>query len=79
MAKYELEKLEMRKAYSSTLDELINEDKRVFVLEADLAEAISTNSIAKTNKENYINCGIQYGWSSKWTFISWRYTFYSYI
>ena len=58
MAKYELEKLEMRKAYSSTLDELINEDKRVFVLEADLAEAISTNSIAKTNKENYINCGI---------------------
>lgn len=58
MAKYELENLEMRKAYSSILDEMINEDKRVFVLEADLAEAISTNSIAKTNKDNYINCGI---------------------
>lgn len=58
MAKYELENQEMRKAYSSTLDEMINEDKRVFVLEADLSEAISTNSIAKTNKENYINCGI---------------------
>ncbi|WP_300389367.1 transketolase C-terminal domain-containing protein [Fusobacterium sp.] len=58
MAKYELENQEMRKAYSSTLDEMINEDKRVFVLEADLSEAISTNSIAKTNKKNYINCGI---------------------
>ncbi len=58
MAKYELEDQEMRKAYSSTLDEMINEDKRVFVLEADLSEAISTNSIAKTNKENYINCGV---------------------
>lgn len=58
MSKYELDNLEMRKVYSSTLDEMINEDKRVFVLEADLAEAISTNSIAKTNAQNYVNCGI---------------------
>lgn len=58
MSKYELENLEMRKIYSSTLNELINKDKRVFVLEADLSEAISTNSIAKTNENNYINCGI---------------------
>lgn len=58
MAKYELENVELRKAYSTTLVEMINEDKRVFVLESDLAEAISTNSIAKSNKENYINCGI---------------------
>lgn len=58
MKSYEIENIEMRKVYSSTLKSMIDEDKRVFVLEADLAEAISTNLLSQTNSENYINCGI---------------------
>ncbi len=58
MSNYKIEDVELRKVYSSTLNDMINEDKRVFALEADLAEAITTNSLAKTNPDNYINCGI---------------------
>lgn len=41
MAKFQKENVELRKIYSSTLKEMIEEDKRVYVLEADLAEALS--------------------------------------
>lgn len=54
--RYQLDKIELRKVYSKTLKEMIEKDKNVVVLEADLSEAISTNSLS--NSENYINCGI---------------------
>lgn len=53
-----LETLEMRKAYSETLKELIKEDKNVYVLEADLSEAITTTSIGDEYPNNFVNCGI---------------------
>lgn len=58
MAKFQKENVELRKVYSSTLKEMIEEDSRVYILEADLAEAISTNSLSTSNPENYLNCGI---------------------
>ncbi len=58
MGRFQKEDVELRKIYSSTLKEMIQEDKRVYVLEADLAEAISTNTLAESCKENYVNCGI---------------------
>lgn len=58
MARFQKEDIELRKVYSSTLKEMIEEDKRVYVLEADLAEAISTNTLAESCKENFVNCGI---------------------
>ena len=56
--KFEKENIELRKVYSSLLKELIAEDKRVYVLEADLAEAITTNTIGESYPDNYLNCGI---------------------
>lgn len=53
-----LETTEMRKAYSETLKELIKEDKNVYVLEADLSEAITTTSIGIDYPKNFVNCGI---------------------
>ena len=53
-----LEITEMRKAYSETLKELIKEDKNVYVLEADLSEAITTTSIGVDYPKNFVNCGI---------------------
>lgn len=53
-----LETTEMRKAYSETLKELIKEDKNVYVLEADLSEAITTTSIGVDYPNNFVNCGI---------------------
>lgn len=53
-----LETTEMRKAYSETLKELIKEDKNVYVLEADLSEAITTTSIGVDYPKNFVNCGI---------------------
>ncbi|MGL5279502.1 MAG: transketolase family protein [Cetobacterium sp.] len=53
-----LETTEMRKAYSETLKELIEEDKNVYVLEADLSEAITTTSIGVDYPNNFVNCGI---------------------
>lgn len=53
-----LETTEMRKVYSETLKELIKEDKNVYVLEADLSEAITTTSIGVDYPKNFVNCGI---------------------
>ncbi len=53
-----LETTEMRKAYSETLKELIKEDKNIYVLEADLSEAITTTSIGVDYPNNFVNCGI---------------------
>ena len=53
-----LETTEMRKAYSETLKELIKEDENVYVLEADLSEAITTTSIGVDYPNNFVNCGI---------------------
>lgn len=58
MSNLVLETLEMRKAYSETLKELISKDKNVYVLEADLSEAITTTSIGVDYPDNFVNCGI---------------------
>lgn len=53
-----LENIEMRKVYSETLKELIEKDKNVYVVEADLSEAITTNTIGTDYPDNFVNCGI---------------------
>ncbi|MCJ8343536.1 MAG: transketolase family protein [Cetobacterium sp.] len=58
MITLERDEKEMRKSYSETLLKLIEEDKNVCVLEADLSEAISTLSIKEKFPNNYIDCGI---------------------
>ena len=49
---------ELRKTYASTLNEIIDADKRVVALEADLMGAISTAPVFQKNPDNFINCGI---------------------
>lgn len=49
---------ELRKTYASTLNEMIDADKKVVALEADLMGAISTGPVFKSHPENFINCGI---------------------
>jgi transketolase len=49
---------ELRKTYASTLIEIIDADKKVVALEADLMGAISTAPVFQTHPENFINCGI---------------------
>lgn len=58
MSNLVLETLEMRKVYSETLKELIKKDRNVYVLEADLSEAITTTSIGVDYPNNFVNCGI---------------------
>jgi len=49
---------ELRKTYAATLNEIIETDKKVIALEADLMGAISTAPVFQKNPENFINCGI---------------------
>ena len=49
---------ELRKTYASTLNEIIDVDKKVVALEADLMGAISTAPVFEKHPENFINCGI---------------------
>ncbi|WP_078543690.1 transketolase family protein [Litchfieldia alkalitelluris] len=55
---YELENIEMRQMYASTILALAKKNPEVIALEADLMSAISTNKIIKEIPEQIINCGI---------------------
>lgn len=49
---------ELRKTFANTLCELIDNNKKVVALEADLMGAIATKPVFETHPENFINCGI---------------------
>jgi len=55
---YEMENIEMRQMYASTLVELAKGNPNVIALEADLMSAISTNKIVKEIPNQIINSGI---------------------
>lgn len=49
---------EQRVVFYTTLEELIDEGKRVIVLEADLGGASGSTRIRKSHPERYVECGI---------------------
>ena len=49
---------EFRKVVVDTISSLIEEDKKVVMLEADLGGASGTTALLKTHPENFIQCGI---------------------
>lgn len=51
-------KNEMRKVFVETLDKLIDENKRIVALEADLGGASGFSKLGKSHPENFINVGI---------------------
>ncbi|MGG1572451.1 transketolase family protein [Fictibacillus sp. NRS-1165] len=55
---YEVEEVEMRQAYASTLLELAKQNPNIIALEADLMSSISTNKIQGQIPGQLINCGI---------------------
>ncbi|WP_062238821.1 transketolase family protein [Fictibacillus sp. FJAT-27399] len=57
-ASYEVEEVEMRQAYASTLLELAKQNPNIIALEADLMSSISTNKIQGQIPNQLINCGI---------------------
>ncbi|MCK6255573.1 transketolase family protein [Fictibacillus sp. KIGAM418] len=57
-ASYEVENVEMRQAYASTLLELAKQNPNIIALEADLMSSISTNKIQEQIPNQLINCGI---------------------
>jgi len=50
--------VELRKVFASTLNELIDKNKKVVALEADLMGAIATKPVLEKHPDNFINCGI---------------------
>ncbi len=50
--------VELRNVYADTLNELIDQNKKVVALEADLMGAIKTGPVLQQNPDNFINCGI---------------------
>ncbi|MBF0779892.1 MULTISPECIES: transketolase family protein [unclassified Granulicatella] len=50
--------MEMRKMYAQTIEQIAKADPNVFVLEADLSNAIATQSLKQTLAHQYINLGI---------------------
>ncbi len=50
--------IELRNVYAETLSELIEDNKKVIALEADLMGAIKTASVQNKHPKNFINCGI---------------------
>ncbi|MFC4322511.1 transketolase family protein [Litchfieldia salsa] len=57
-SKFELEHVEMRQMYASTILELAKHNPDIIALEADLMSAISTNKIISEIPGQMINCGI---------------------
>jgi transketolase len=54
-----LHEKEMRAVYAETLNELIEENKNVMCLEADLSKASGTNpAVIKAHPDNFINAGV---------------------
>lgn len=56
---HETEKKVMREVYCETLQRMAEEDKRVVVVEADLAAPIGTVPFAKQFPERFFDCGVQ--------------------
>lgn len=56
---FEPEKVAMRDIYCSTLMDMTENDNRVVVLDADLANSIGIRPFAKKYPERFFNCGIQ--------------------
>ena len=52
------DELEMRKVYSATLKELMEKDKRIIALEADLMSSMTMDALQKEMPDRVINCGI---------------------
>lgn len=50
--------MEMRKMYAQTIERIAKKDPNVFVLEADLSNAIATQSLKDTLGHQYVNLGI---------------------
>ncbi len=50
--------MELRSTYANTLIELIRDNNKVVVLEADLMGAIKTKAVQEVYPNNFINCGI---------------------
>ncbi|MFO7709557.1 MAG: transketolase C-terminal domain-containing protein [Desulfobacterales bacterium] len=51
---------EMRTVYALTLNELIEQNRDIFCLEADLSKATGTNpEVCRRHPGNFINCGVQ--------------------
>ncbi len=50
--------VELRSVYANTLSDIIEKNKKVIALEADLMGAIKTDSVQKKFPNNFINCGI---------------------
>ncbi len=51
--------MEMRAVYGQTINELINQDNRVYCLEADLSKASGTNPcVINECPDNFVNCGV---------------------
>jgi len=54
-----LHELEMRSVYGQVLNELIEQNPRVFCLEADLSKASGTNpTVSEKHPGNFVNCGV---------------------
>ena len=58
MIELKKESIELRKVYSQTLKEILEKDKKVYILEADLADAVTTGVIHEEFPKNYIDVGI---------------------
>ncbi len=56
--KYQLDAIEMRKVYSGTVWELAQNNPDIYVLDADLMGAITTNTIQSNLPGRIIDCGI---------------------
>lgn len=55
----EKDKVIMRNVFASSLVELIEKDKNVMYLDADLMNSIGTLNLMSEYKDNVVNCGIQ--------------------
>ena len=56
---FEPEKVAMRDIYCSTLMDMAETDKRIVVLDADLANSIGIRPFAKKYPDRFFNCGVQ--------------------
>lgn len=50
--------VELRKVFAQSLNDLIDNNKKVVALEADLMGAIATKPVFQKHPENFVNCGI---------------------
>ncbi len=58
LEKHQESNVELRKVFAQSLNDLIDNNKKVVALEADLMGAIATKPVFEKNPENFVNCGI---------------------